>query len=283
MEESMNNFFEADAVESAPDLSSLTSQGHATDGDPGLGVPATLPGAAWFDSVTQEIVNAIIAAGLTPDKNKVNQLALAIRTAATTTKQGIVQLSNAINSNSESTAATSKAVKQAYDLANTANKRDVSGVPTGCLVPFAGTVIPSGYLLCNGAAVSRTTYAKLFSVIGTLWGEGDGETTFNLPDFSDRFIEGTTDTANVGNYIPAGLPNISGYLDQITGEFEVWLATLSRANGAFTCSTSAATNGGGSTNSNNKASFDASLVSPVYKDIDTVQPPSNQNLIIIKF
>ena len=110
----MNNFFEADAVESAPDLSSLTSHGHATDGDPGLGVPATLPGAAWFDSVTQEIVNAIIAAGLTPDKNKVNQLALAIRTVATTSKQGIVQLSNAINSNSESSQESCSYILKSY-------------------------------------------------------------------------------------------------------------------------------------------------------------------------
>lgn len=278
MEESMNNFFEADAVESAPDLSSLTSQGHATDGDPGLGVPATLPGAAWFDSVTQEIVNAIIAAGLTPDKNKVNQLALAIRTAATTTKQGIVQLSNAINSNSESTAATSKAVKQAYDLANTANKRDVSGVPTGCLVPFAGTVIPSGYLLCNGAAVSRTTYAKLFSVIGTLWGEGDGETTFNLPDFSDRFIEGTTDTANVGNYIPAGLPNITGWFE--LGQN----AATPRVNGVFSLGRTLGGRAMGTQIDSRQIKIDASLASSIYSDITTtVQTASNQNLIIIKF
>ena len=183
MEKKMNNFYEADAIESAPDYKTLSSQGHATDGNPSLGVPATLPGAAWFDSVTQEIVNAIKAAGITPDTQKVNQLAEAIRSKASLSKAGIVQLSSAINSDSEEIAATSKAVKLAYDLANTANNKDVSGIPTGSLVPFAGTVIPSGYLLCNGAAVSRTTYAKLFAVIGTLWGTGDGETTFNLPDF----------------------------------------------------------------------------------------------------
>ena len=211
----MNNFFEADAIESAPDYKTLNSQGHATDGNPSLGVPATLPGAAWFDSVTQEIVNAIKAAGITPDTQKVNQLAEAIRSKSSLNDAGIVQLSSAINSDSEEFAATSKAVKLAYDLANTANNKDVSGIPTGSLVPFAGAVIPEGYLLCNGAAVSRTTFANLFKVIGTLWGAGDGSTTFNLPDFNNRFIEGTTDTTKVGKKLEAGLPNITGYLNDV--------------------------------------------------------------------
>ena len=91
-----------------------------------------------------------------------------------------------------------------------------AGTPTGALMPFAGKVIPEGYLLCNGAEVSRTTYANLFSVIGTLWGSGDSSTTFNLPDFKDRFIEGTTDTSKVGKKLEAGLPNITGTIDQLT-------------------------------------------------------------------
>lgn len=85
-----------------------------------------------------------------------------------------------------------------------------AGVPTGSLVPFAGTTVPSGYLLCNGANVSRTTYAKLYGVIGTRYGAGNGSTTFGLPNFNDRFIEGTTNTSNVGKYLEAGLPNITG-------------------------------------------------------------------------
>lgn len=66
--------------------------------------------------------------------------------------------------------------------------------------------MPYGYLLCNGAAVSRTTYAKLFNVIGTAYGSGDGSTTFNLPNIEGRFVEGGT----VGEYKSAGLPNIEG-------------------------------------------------------------------------
>ena len=55
-------------------------------------------------------------------------------------------------------------------------------LPTGTLLPYGAAAAPSGYLLCNGAAVSRTTYAALFGVIGDAYGVGDGSTTFNLPD-----------------------------------------------------------------------------------------------------
>jgi microcystin-dependent protein len=59
-------------------------------------------------------------------------------------------------------------------------------LPVGTIVPFGGSSIPSGWLECNGAAVSRTTYADLFTVIGTTYGTGDGSTTFNLPDLRGR-------------------------------------------------------------------------------------------------
>lgn len=55
-------------------------------------------------------------------------------------------------------------------------------VPIGGIIAFGGTTPPAGYLLCNGAAISRTTYAALFSVIGTTYGAGDGSTTFNIPN-----------------------------------------------------------------------------------------------------
>lgn len=60
-------------------------------------------------------------------------------------------------------------------------------VPVGGIVQFAGTVAPGGYLLCDGAQVSRTTYKPLFDVIGTTYGAGDGSTTFALPDLRQRF------------------------------------------------------------------------------------------------
>lgn len=64
----------------------------------------------------------------------------------------------------------------------------------GMVQMFAGSTAPSGWLLCNGAAVSRTTYAALFAVIGTTYGSGDGSTTFNLPDFRNNFPVGAGST-----------------------------------------------------------------------------------------
>lgn len=272
----MNNFYEADAIESAPALTSLLSQGYPTEGNPSLGIPATKPGAAWFYMITTELINILKKAGVTPDVKKVDQLAQAIFASASTSKAGIVQLSSAINSTSETTAATSKAVKQAYDLANTANNRDVSGMPTGILLPFGGTIIPDGYLLCNGSAVSRTTYSKLFGVIGTLWGSGDGSTTFNLPDFTDRYIKGTTNADNVGQFVEAGLPNISGWFE---------LGQNARAPQTDGCFYRGNSLGGRAMYSDWDSiaiTIDASRSSAIYKDTQSVDTPSNQVLIIIK-
>lgn len=68
--------------------------------------------------------------------------------------------------------------------------------PTGSLTMWAGAVAspPTGWLACNGANVSRSTYSTLFGVIGTTWGAGDGSTTFGLPNLLNRFPVGAGDT-----------------------------------------------------------------------------------------
>jgi microcystin-dependent protein len=65
-----------------------------------------------------------------------------------------------------------------------------AGVPTGSVFTMATTTVPSGYLECDGAAVSRTTYADLFAAIGTTWGAGNGSSTFNVPDLRGEFVRG---------------------------------------------------------------------------------------------
>lgn len=65
-----------------------------------------------------------------------------------------------------------------------------NGVPVGTLFPYAGPSVPTGYLLCYGQAVSRTTYSALFTVIGTTYGAGNGSTTFNVPDMRGRVAIG---------------------------------------------------------------------------------------------
>lgn len=75
--------------------------------------------------------------------------------------------------------------------------------PTGCISMFCGSVAPNGWLICDGSNVSRTTYADLFSIIGTTYGNGDGSTTFTLPDFKGRVPVGKdandTDFDTLGN------------------------------------------------------------------------------------
>lgn len=83
-------------------------------------------------------------------------------------------------------------------------------VPTGTVHWYAGMTAPDGYLVCNGAAVSRTAYARLFAAIGTTYGAGDGSTTFNLPNLHHRVIEGSNTQGELGKYVEAGLPDITG-------------------------------------------------------------------------
>lgn len=64
----------------------------------------------------------------------------------------------------------------------------VNASPTGAIVAYPAATAPTGWLLCDGSAVSRTTYATLFAIIGCAYGVGDASTTFNLPDFRGRFL-----------------------------------------------------------------------------------------------
>lgn len=83
------------------------------------------------------------------------------------------------------------------DAAVTAAKLATAAIntvmPAGAVLPYAGSAAspPTGYLTCDGSAVSRTTYATLYAAIGVLHGQGDGSTTFNLPDYRGRFLRGS--------------------------------------------------------------------------------------------
>lgn len=79
----------------------------------------------------------------------------------------------------------------------------LNSTPTGMLADFAGTVPPTGWLVCDGSAINRTTYSALFAVISTTWGVGDGSTTFNIPALSRRVNVGSggSGTATLGNTV----------------------------------------------------------------------------------
>lgn len=151
-----------------------------------------------------------------------------------------------------------------------------AAVPTGMILPFLGTSVPEGYLLCNGSNVSRTTYANLFTVIGTKCGAGDGSTTFTLPNLHRRFAEYTTTPSEVGNPVEAGLPNIIGSTGSNGG-----LTSDAHPNGCLTEQQG--------TNKFDPGSYtqkcmgiDASLSSSCYGKSSTIQPSSLRLLPCIK-
>ena len=160
----------------------------------------------------------------------------------------------------------SSAVKAPTDLeywTKVSTQNDLTSLlPTGSIIPFAGSNIPAGYLLCNGVAVSRTSYAGLFGVISTLYGTGDGTTTFNLPDLRDRFLEGAGTNA-LATYLEAGLPNITGTLTSP----QFW-----KGNGAITVSGLGYTFTSTGRDLKSEATLSASLASSIYGKSNAVQP-----------
>lgn len=153
----------------------------------------------------------------------------------------------------------------------------------GTIFAYAGDKVLPGTLLCNGAAVSRTTYAALFSVIGTKYGSGDGSTTFNIPNLIDRFIQYSSTAGTVKD---AGLPNITGRvgvlirtslhmpIDDMVGAFYGNGVT-----GQGVTSSLASEKIGDST----RILFDASKANSVYGKSTTVQPPALTMLPLIKY
>ena len=153
---------------------------------------------------------------------------------------------------------------------------------TGMIFAFAGNSIPSGFLLCDGSKVSRTTYKKLFDVIGTTYGAGDGSTTFTLPNLIDRFIEGSS---AAGDYREAGLPNITGSFDirrwndgtmahNSTGAMRIIYEIGDNAYAANKTDTMFR---------EDRINFDASHSNNIYGNSTTVQPPAVTMRYIIKY
>ena len=134
-------------------------------------------------------------------------------------------------------------------------------VPIGSVIFYLGTTIPDGYLLCNGASLSRTEYPELFEVLGTKCGSVDSA-HFTLPDTHHRFLEGTTTLSEVGSYVEAGLPNIlsslGGIMNGVSGA-NTGALTLQRVN---SMQISAGAGGFGS----GTMVLDPSLVSSIYQD-----------------
>lgn len=165
---------------------------------------------------------------------------------------------------------------------NVSGRPDLSAlIPPGTLIHYAGRTVPSGWLICNGANVSRTDYAALFAAIGTIYGAGNGSTTFGLPNLNGRFFEGTTYTGSVGTYHSAGLPNITGQINKLPTP---WNGLLYEQNGALKpVNIGDKAYSGNSNGSNFRLELDASGANEIFGNSTTVQPPSMALLPCIKF
>jgi len=170
----------------------------------------------------------------------------------------------------------------------------LQAVPTGSVQPYAGASIPAGWLLCDGSAVSRTDYAALFAAIGTLYGTGDGSTTFNLPDFTDKTFWGGT-AGQAGTVKTAGLPNITGECGQFGGENRAsnnnaYYSTnfydypWANVDGAIGIKLGAKKNTGAEgSNGIDRLYINAANSNSIYGNSETVQPPAIQVPFIIKY
>jgi microcystin-dependent protein len=126
-----------------------------------------------------------------------------------------------------------------YDF-DGANLTGIEGIPTATIVPWSSASVPSGFLECNGAAVSRTTYAALFAIVGTTYGSGDGSSTFNVPNLADNVPVGKSNNKALastgGANTVASTGNVGGSTANATLS-EAQLASHSHSfvslNGAF--------------------------------------------------
>lgn len=221
---------------------------------------------------------------------------------ATTTTAGVVQLASL----AEITAGTNTTksctpmgvfnfvknyVASAIDALKTALRAEIAAaclaaVPIGIMLPYAGGEVPEGFLLCNGASLSRTEYPELFAAIGDRWGS-DSASTFKLPDTHHKFLEATTALPEVGTYVSAGLPNNSSQIrfDRFRYSEYGWITPV---NG---CSLSTGMGGAwkadfsdveGREDFGVQLDIDASKSNSIFGASSTVQPQSMRVLILVR-
>ena len=153
--------------------------------------------------------------------------------------------------------------------------------PVGSIIPYLGGDVPYGWLLANGASVLRTQYDKLFALIGTKFGSAD-EAHFNLPNLHHRFIEGTTTLSEVGSYIAAGLPNSSGVLQVIDGNYGIFSPESSGVFKVYPGTNKINVTVAQNYQGDNHAFFDLSGGNSIYGGSYTVQPAGLYSLLLIR-
>lgn len=173
-----------------------------------------------FHRIQSEIDAVIVGGGLTPSDSQLNQMWMAIK-GYVDAQIDEIETGGEVDLSNYYTKTQSDAryyLKSAVDSMISAIRQ----VPVGQIAPFGRSAAPTGWLKCNGGAVSRTAYADLFAEIGTSFGSGNGSTTFNVPDLRGEFVRGWADNRSVDDDRELGSFQ-AGTRDQhyhLTGQFK---------------------------------------------------------------
>lgn len=199
----------------------------------------------------------------------------------TEVQNSVLEVENELEGKADSSH--SHAISDVVGLSDAINTAAANAVPPGTIITFGGKTIPSGYLPCNGTTVSRTQYPNLFAAIGTIYGSGDGSTTFHLPNDHHRVDEGTTSASEVGKKVEAGAPNISGTLGVSRTLHEHGVSP--NPSGCFSATSVSKTVIGAYTDSSKVYSYSlsASNNSDVYGKANTIQAASYRRYHLIKW
>ncbi len=291
-------YWQANAVESAPDMATLSSEGYPSNGDKTAGMNATVPGAAWFYWVDQSIRAVIAASGKTSTvppspaefRDALQSLGWigdksipAAKLAASLALTGTPTAPTATKGTSTTQLATTAFVATAVnaktfpvDTAMSATSTNAvqnkvvtaalntAGYQVGDLRLYAGSDVPDGWFRCDGSTIANMSknYPKLYAVLGTNV----------LPNSSGVCIQGSA--SKIGQNLAAGLPNLVGrftavyYGNETTGVFSM------AANRSHTKS---GTDGDGQI-----IEFNASKYNSIYGASTTVQPPALLVSVLIK-
>jgi len=123
-----------------------------------------------------------------------------------------------------------------YDFSG-ANLTGIEGIPTATIVPWSSSSVPTGFLECNGQAVSRSTYSALFAIIASTYGGGDGASTFNVPDLQDNVAMGKSGTKALASTGGANTVTSTGNVGGSTANATLSTAQLASHNHTVTLKT----------------------------------------------
>jgi microcystin-dependent protein len=186
------------------------------------GVTASSSDLNKLNGMTSSISELNILTGVTATASDINKLSgLTASTSELNKLSGVTATTSEINKLAGLTASTAELNKMTGVTATTVEINYLAGVtsgiqtqinafatfPSGSVIAFAGSAAPAGWILCDGQAINRTTYAALFAVISTTFGAGNGSTTFNIPDMRGRVAAGKD---NMGGVAANRLTGTSG-------------------------------------------------------------------------